>query len=322
MNKKVSFLIERPSWVRQDTTDDHVVYYNNIEAVLRKMGHPYKVIPVKNITMIGNTPKYDGIFLSFHTSYTQPNLWNLKKGYIRLYMNFDQFGYSGWSEMAKSKQLFELSQQTDKNKATDFVNSFIKEYKASNGSKYVQSSKPINFDQPFLFVACQRPLDTVSQLARIGTYELASLVAHKLSTEIDIVIKLHPKEVSIPSTESIQFINDLKDLPNVYFSDASIHKLIPKSSGVITVNSGTGFEALLYGKHVFTSGDSDYEWVTHKLVTEQDIVNIPNIIKSSPNVDSINKFLFYMMTEHFVKADDLNSIQKHLKRAINEYKKL
>ena len=143
MNTNVPFLIQRPAWVKDDTADDHVVYYNNIEVALRELKCAYKIERVQN-SKVGNTPKYDGILLSFHTSYTKPNLWNLKKGYIPLYMNFDRFGFSGWSEMAKSEHLFNLSQQTDKDMATDFVNAFIEKYNASNVSKYPQSPDAVS----------------------------------------------------------------------------------------------------------------------------------------------------------------------------------
>ena len=308
MSIKPPFLVQRPAWVKNDQADDHVVYYNNIEAILKRWKHPYKV--TSNIKSI---PDHNGILLAFHSICTRQNLWNLKKGYVPLYMNFDRFGFSGWSEMAKSKHLFELSQQVDKDEATKYVNSFRKKYEASNVSKYPQSPESINFDQPFLFVACQRPLDIVSDLARIQTYKLAEMVAQTLHTKINIVIKLHPKEI-----ES-SVISHLKKLPNVHFSNASIHKLIPQSAGVITVNSGAGFESLLYGKHVFTAGEVDYQWVTHPIHNKEDIINIPNVIASPPNIDSINQFLFYMMTKHFVKADDIDSIEKRLQQAIDDY---
>ena len=43
----------------------------------------------------------------------------------------------------------------------------------------------------------------------------------------------------------------------------NIHSLINESRGVITINSGVGFESLIHGKPVATLGDCDYRCVTY-----------------------------------------------------------
>lgn len=314
MNKRVPFLIQQPKGLENDVMGDNIAFYNNIVSILQKWRCPYKILPVK-LRGLGKVPEsHEGILLAHHTAVSRPNLWNLKKGYIPFYMNFDRCGFSGWSEMAKSKKLFSTSQKVDAEQATQFVNSFRKTYSAKDVSKYPQSKSTCP-DEPFLFVACQRPQDVVSQLAQIETYELASQVAHQLSQDINIVIKLHPKEIKQ------DVINHLADLPNVQFSGASIHQLISKSVGVVTVNSGVGFEALFYGKHVFTSGHVDYHWVTHKLSDKRHVANIPEILSLPVDIDRINKFLFYMMNTHFAKADDILSVEQHLRRAIDEHQR-
>lgn len=307
----VPFLIQRPEkWIsaRPELHADNKALYDNVATVLNEWGHPVTITHKTH-----DTSEFDGILLAQHTICSRKNVWNLKKGYIPYYMNFDRDGYSGWSEMANSKSLFEKSQTTDVDEATDFVDNFVKKYAATNTSKFPQPKSSFNHSSPFLFVACQQPTDTVSKLASIQTYMLATHVAQQLHTDIDIVIKLHPSRKNDPSIDS------LDTLANVRFTTASIHELIPKSVGVVTANSGVGFEALLHRKHVFTSGKSDYNWVTHSLQTVDDIITIPSILQQRVDTPSIDRFLYYMMTEHFVKADDISSVKTHLKRAIDEH---
>lgn len=329
----IPFLIQKLSFIGRYKDDDLAIYYNNIERVLKEWKLPYKIRTISQEVrrldrFESGISQYNhkGIILGYHNVNVNasPNIWCLKRGYLPLYMNFDRFGYSGWSEMAKSQSLFDLTQKMDQDEAAEYVDTFLKNYLQSNvywkhksiasNFKNLNSIKPFNHNKPYLFVGCQLPNDMVSRLSRIKTYELALLVAKELSSKIDIIIKLHPKD------NNGDEIKHLEKIPNVQFSDASIHELIPNSEGVITVNSGVGFEALLYRKHVFTAGEVDYHWVTNTLDNIESIKDIISKIKTQPDTNAINKFLFYMMTKHFAKADDIISIKDHIQQAIKFYK--
>lgn len=51
-------------------------------------------------------------------------------------------------------------------------------------------------------------------------------------------------------------------------NQCSIHFLLKNCEAVFTVNSGTGMEALLYDKPVYTFGEVDYEAVSHHVEPE------------------------------------------------------
>ena len=102
------------------------------------------------------------------------------------------------------------------------------------------------------------------------------------------------------------------------YHTGSLHQLIANSSAVYTVNSGSGFEALLHNKRVFTAGHCDYHWVTDTIKTEEDLKNSIELIDQPIDEDSITKFLHYCFNHHFVNINDEKSIERRLLRAIED----
>jgi Capsule polysaccharide biosynthesis protein len=311
--KKPSFFVSRPDeWMEKKPwlQEDNIALYEKIERVLNEEGYPYTVSGEIKIT-----PETHDICLAHHTVMERPNVWNLKKGYLPGYINWDRTGYSGWAEMANSERLFQESQRLGLEECVRFFEPFAKRYIESNASKFPQAAAagPFQAPRPYVFVACQRPHDTVSQLSRIGTVELAQAVAEAFQgSGCTVVIKKHPRD-------EIMRTHKLERMPHVLLSEDSIHHIIPGSSAVITVNSGVGFEALLHLKPVFTSGHCDYHWVTTKLASREDVQNIPERLGQPPPRDQIIKFVTYMLKEYFVNAYDLDSVRKKVAMCVREW---
>ena len=114
----------------------------------------------------------------------------------------------------------------------------------------------------FLFFPCQIPHDE-------------SLRFHSNVTEVDVikrlvewadinkqyvVFKKHPANL-----KAMKEFDEIIDSSRYsLWSDANIHELISLSEGVLTINSGTGFEALLHKKPVVTFGNTEYDVLTYK----------------------------------------------------------
>jgi hypothetical protein len=78
----------------------------------------------------------------------------------------------------------------------------------------------------------------------------------------NLVVKIHPSGRN--DQEVIDAVAHCRrEFAYVHFADANVHELITRSAGVITINSGVGFESLIHGRPVATFGDCDYRWVTH-----------------------------------------------------------
>jgi hypothetical protein len=161
----------------------------------------------------------------------------------------------------------------------------------------------------------QRPNDTVAQLSRIPTTKLVKYVAQAYAdTEYKVVFKPHPMA---GRAEAALFAYEH---PNIVTTNASIHKILPNCSAVYTVNSGVGFEALLYLKRVFTTGHCDYHWVTTRLGDHPKNIEATAYLLDVPvDENAIMRFVYYMIGEYFVQSNDLDSIRSKVELAISEY---
>ena len=320
---KTKFLVSIPKyWL--DGKDKNPInlhdvdkFYINLLAALKDMDYD-----VKTTTTIKELIETDGIFLSHHTNFANKNIWNIKKGYLQGYLYFDRTGFSGWAEIANSEQLFNESQNLDLEKATEFFTNFSNDYKQQRSSKMPQTGT-FSTKEPYIFVAGQNPADTVSELARIPTRDLMKHVAEAFkNTKYKVVIKIHPLEQGKGQEWVDKEYKFLKHYPNVIITSASIHDIIPNAAGVYTVNSGVGFESLLYLKHVFVSGHCDYHWVATNLHEVSDIQNTAHVLEKQVDKEMIIKFIYYMLTEYFVNSGDMASIRQKIERTVREYNEI
>ena len=75
--------------------------------------------------------------------------------------------------------------------------------------------------------------------------------------DIAVVMKPHPV-----NRKSMAPFEKLADGHTVFWSEAHVYDLIAHATGVYTVNSGVGFEALLHLKPVVTFGKVEYDCVS------------------------------------------------------------
>jgi len=313
---KPNFLISIPAaWLNNKNNlinlSDVGDFYSKLLSILEDMR-----IEAETTTVIKKLIKTDGIFISHHTYFKNNNVWNIKKGYINGYLYFDRCGYSGWAEMANSKKLFLKSQTVEYDVALNFFESFTNEYITNNKSKIAQSNEQFYIKAPYVFVAGQRPDDTVTKHARIDTIQLIKdVISAYKNTNYKVVVKIHPQE------QEDNKYDFLKNLSNVIVTKASIHKIIPNCFCVYTVNSGVGFEALLHRKKVFTSGHCDYHWVTTPLKNKDEVLASAHQQDNKIDEEMVVKFVYYMLNFYFVNAYSEQNIRTKIELAINEYNK-
>jgi len=314
-----SFVVEYP--VRLDNMNSvfkrnfyyQRIFYQNLFEIMKEENIPYRKVILKAHTNL--LKEYDTateIYLAYHkNSIKRNNAYSIKEAYTLEEMYFDKHGYSGWSEMANNKNLFDETQNVNLDNAKKFVNEFFEIYKKNKLTKYEQSNLKTKLPSKFVLVALQVDNDTVNQLAYIQTYDLARFVlnAYK-NSEYSVLIKPHPRDSKFNiSKVGCNNNNVVRD---------SLDCLLPKASAVYTVNSGVGFESLLYGKKVFTAGHNDYHWVTTKVKTFNDIKS--NIDAFDVDNDKILKFLYYYLNEYVVKYNDKDKIRNKIIKALKEFK--
>ncbi|MFT4178100.1 MAG: hypothetical protein QM612_01355 [Thermomonas sp.] len=74
-----------------------------------------------------------------------------------------------------------------------------------------------------------------------------------------MVLKEHPAN----RASANEYRMALSGQPHIHWSDANVHDLVRCSHGVVTLNSGVGFEALIVGRPVVTFARVEYDAVTH-----------------------------------------------------------
>lgn len=76
---------------------------------------------------------------------------------------------------------------------------------------------------------------------------------------VALVLKEHPANRG----SAREYRQALAGAPHVHWSDANVHDIARHAQGVVTLNSGVGFEAMLIGKPIVSFARVEYDAVTH-----------------------------------------------------------
>jgi len=113
--------------------------------------------------------------------------------------------------------------------------------------------------RPYIFFPLQIPTDqSIRYFSDVSEEDaVAALITWARARDIAVVLKPHPANM-----KSMSPFERYADGATVLFSNANVHDLTKHASGVYTINSGVGFEALLQAKPVVTFGRVEYDCVT------------------------------------------------------------
>lgn len=117
----------------------------------------------------------------------------------------------------------------------------------------------------FAFFPLQIPHDQsllyFSNVSQMDVLQAASEWASRAG--IALVLKEHPA-----NRGSAREYREAITGPHVSWSDAHLHDLIRHAQGVLTMNSGAGFEAILFGKPVLAFARVEYDAVVQRATTD------------------------------------------------------
>lgn len=261
----------------------------------------------------------NGICISYHSIGDGPNIWRVKETSIVGWYSFDQNGFSGWSSLARfPEQHAAAIDAVDTQIARRAVDELRHHLRASNSSKYAQSSQPFDVSQPFVYLPLQLLDDPVSQFYR---FDVIDVLRHSAAlaerTGQLLVVKRHPlcKSAAIgEELERLRYTNK-----NVLVSDASIHEHLSRCRAVIVANSGVGLEAFLYGKPVFTFAASEYELGAYPCGSLEDIGRA--FAQTLPDDDGRSaRFLFYYLSQCCFSIYDRETVDRCIARAVSNAK--
>lgn len=183
--------------------------------------------------------------------------------YMEMYLNGTfTLDRDGWGPFQASMRNMPDINHVNSADSVAYCVELSKSWLRSGESKYSQPNpKAIEAPQGYIFVPLQLSADdAIVCHAEIGVSDfLHNVATWAVSTGRPLVIKLHPYNDDPAVAEAVRFWTQK---PNIYQSQENVHSLICQSAGVVTINSGCGFEALIHGKPVVTFGQCDYKWVT------------------------------------------------------------
>lgn len=286
-------------------------FYDRLPEIINELGYDCDMQRVSAETKRIVRDK-DTLCLAWHLHGNLPDVWHLKTAYLPDYFYFDKHGYSGWSDLAK-----EYDYDVDIESIRDEMQEFCDNYIASNLSRAVQPESAYIPKEPYVLVLTQRSTDSViKEFAYMNSQKLLDEVTELYKdTDYTVCVKTHP----FSDPEKYYGDKYIKMSPDVFHATGSLHKIIAGSTAVYTVNSGSGFESLMHGKRVFTSGKSDYHWVTTTVKNKQDLQDTMNLIEEPVDKDGILKFLHYALNEYFVNIHDEQTIRDRIELAISQY---
>lgn len=305
---------------RLNPSGDWLLVHEQIADTISDSGFPLEIVPRGSEVPIN----MNGISIGKHTRLNEANCWNVKLSYLPGYCYFDRTGYSGWAQMANDKCLFERALGADQTAADTFFESLYASTVAANQSKSKQSIEPfINPPRPFVFLPLQLSFDSVMRLSRIEHFRFYEEVRDwSAKQNLDLVVKPHPGSKGkhgrdCESTKRI--LDDAQQQRHVYLSTASIHYILPKCEAVFCINSGVGWEALIHKKSVITCGHSDYHWATHNISRLDEIPSNYSWRKSALPEASINRFLYFFLSEYLVDIRHPITIKQRIAVAVREF---
>jgi capsule polysaccharide export protein KpsC/LpsZ len=322
-------IVEKPiSWMKNKflgiyTTD----MYNNVLNALKEFiqnkdikiintfFHTAKDDPLKFYRRTPCFNSEDTLYLSYHTyGEAKENLWRIKENYLPGYFSVDKMGYSGFSDFANKQNT--INHMADDQTINSFLKNLSNNTFSQNLSKYPQVLINNTFNlKDYIFFPLQIEKDTVMSLSRFDYYELISIIANNI-TNYKIVIKPHPRD---NNKKLMPLLSSLKNSHNnIFISNLSVHQLIPNALCCMTINSGVGFEALLYGKPCITFGKSDYDNCTTRCISKEQINNkLIEVAVLEHNMQHINQFIYHYLNKYCIYSTDTTGIKQKILNLLN-----
>jgi len=196
-----------------------------------------------------------------------------------------------WGENSK-KAL--VSRGTPKNKiiitgATHFdnINKSEKEM-----TKDIANEIGIDLSKKYILITTQTfPKNSTRKFPNMGKAVRSVCDAVKLIPELQIVIKTHPAEYSIKKYKDII----KKSGVNGFLTKKHLYPLIKGCSALITISSGTGFEAFIMGKPLIIINLDNYSRIPYSgsnaVIEVKKAENLRNVIQSVIEKEDLRKKL-------------------------------
>lgn len=238
------------------------------------------------------TGRYPAV--SYHTTGNAAGWLHFKDSLVPGYFRADSSGYSGWSELASLKSLPEEVLSVPQRMIETTWKELQDKVIASGASKYPQpGSRTLESSPPYILFPLQVVTDTVAGLANIPMLRVLDILVRETPRMgCRLLVKRHP----MCRSELVErHLARAAQHAHVQVLDHNIHDMIIHSIGVVTLNSGVGFESLLHGKNVITAALSEYRLATDYVETEADLVRALRNLNQPHDIERTKRFMYLYM---------------------------
>lgn len=159
----------------------------------------------------------------------------------------------------------------------------------------------------FILVPIQTPRDYVLKHHSPITmrYFLDCMESFANQSGTHIAFKLHPFNQSDHDLHA--FVSSAVSSRYCHSVQGNIHEVIKRATGVFTINSGVGFEALIHGKPVATFGDCDYRYATYNAdVRSTELARNHVYDYTAANCSMAYKFIWWYLNKYAYDVNDIN----------------
>ncbi|MBX9750139.1 MAG: hypothetical protein K5Q68_11035 [Roseococcus sp.] len=276
---------------------------------------------VQHSNMRRHNPDAQSIALRWHSQGRKERIFHYKEAYLPHMTHFDRDGYSGWSEIAAAKKSLR-AEYPEPAVADAFFAEDVRPFLAQRRSKFAQSEEAFDVEPGFVFVPLQVLNDAVIALKHEEDYltSLGHVLGFLHARGMRLVLKRHPQ---CRAPEMAAFLRQMVDSQMAVSTTASIHDIIPRAQGVVTMNSGVGFEALLYEKPVVLLGRADYAEMAFALTDtrsgEAAMQKALDFLRAGEAPAGLRQHLFVMLRKYQVDSRSEDAFDRALLRALCVY---
>jgi hypothetical protein len=301
-------LVQRPTWaIAHRDARDVLGLTEALLPVLRACQARFVVHSPCDVVEAPNLIRF-----AWHGGGRKRQIWHYKAAALPEHVLLDRDGYSGASEVAglTARQMGDVSVA----EAEAFHAALAADYAGSRKSKYRQDEKIPAPEPGFVLVPLQLPADAVisHKLFKQPYVEgMAQAIASLSASGHRVVVKRHPL------CQDRTVAGMLESLPaGVEISGASVHALLPACSGVAVLNSGVGFEALVYLRPVLALGKAEYAPAVHSLVEPEAAGEAMSAAMAGFDALRVKRFLTLAVGQYQVDLRDPRSVQRQVLRAL------
>lgn len=293
--------------------------YGELLTQLGQLGLSFKTHPIsKSNSLKPRPPKEKRLLFSYHTAGEGDQIWRIKESHIPPFFSWDRFGFSGWSTLARSPEIFNVCREIDRTHASQFASSLRERVQRERITKYAQVAQTtMPPDRPYVFFAMQVPGDLVMAHSRLDQRALLQALVQIADERGEtLVVKRHPL---CKCPETALALSVAQKSPYVRVSNGHIHDLIQHAQSVVVINSGVGMEALLQNKPVFTLGAADYRFATYEVSFVEDLVPAFNGPTPKLTQELMNQFIALYFGAYCIDASNPKSIEGNIAIALKEW---